>query len=340
MRRCWQRYAAFWSEREAPDSLALLRITFSIALIVNLLEQLLAGDVREFYALPAEGGIFPFQRPEAGLSLFRLPFLQPTALTVLLLVWGQLLVAVFLLVGLWTRLAALVCFVIQVTLYDRMDLFAFGGDNIFRVFLYLMVLSPAGAAWSLDARWRGKGRADVSRWPRRLFLFQLTVVYVSTGLYKIGSTWSVLGGWSALYLALNLPGIARWPGDWAAWVYPLTQFGTFISKWWEITFLLVPLNLYLRRHPDRPGRGWLRRLLARWDLRRVYLPVGVVFHLCLTVLLDLGVFSVAMVSLYPCLFYPHESRRFLSGILGPAPAPAFPGAHPGLARGGGKGHGS
>jgi hypothetical protein len=311
MRRCWQRYAAFWGEREAPDSLALLRITFGIALIANLLEQLLAGNVREFYALPEQGGIFPFQRPESGLSLFRLPFLRPTALVVFLLVWGQMLAAVLLLVGLWTRLAALVCFVLQVTLYDRMDLFAFGGDNIFRVFLYLMVLSPAGAAWSLDARWRGKGRSEVPRWPRRLFLFQLTVVYVSTGLYKIGSTWSVLGGWRSLYLALNLPGIARWPGNWAAWVYPLTQVGTFISKWWEITFFLVPINLFLRRYPNKPGRGRLRRLLARWDLRLLYVPLGVILHLSLTVLLDLGVFSVAMVSLYPCLFHPHESRRLL-----------------------------
>src|SRR5262249_25513652 len=161
------------------------------------------------------------------------------------------------------------CFMVQVTLYDRMPWFAFGGDNVFRVFLYLTVLAPCGAAWSLDARWRGKGRADVPRWPRRLFIAQLTIVYVATGIMKAGSPWSVMDGWSALYLALNLPGIARWPGDWAAWVYPLTQVGTFVSKWWEITFFLVPLNLFLRRRPNSsaPRRGRLRRLLARWDLR-------------------------------------------------------------------------
>src|SRR6266566_5109261 len=111
MRRCWQRYAAFWAEREAPDALALLRITFSIALIASLLEQLLAGNVREFYALPEQGGIFDFHRPKSGLSLFRLPFLQPTPRVVFLLVGVQLLAAVLLLAGLWTRLAALVCFI-------------------------------------------------------------------------------------------------------------------------------------------------------------------------------------------------------------------------------------
>ena len=308
MRGWWRRYVGFWAERETPEALALLRITFATALAGNILEQLLSGCVREFYARPPDGGIFPIDPPESPLSLFRLPFLPPTAVNVSMLLAGQLLAALFLLVGLYTRLAALACFVIQVTLYDRLGLFAFGGDNVFRVFLYLMVLAPCGAAWSLDARWRGKGRSDVPRWPRRLFIAQLTVVYVATGVMKLGSTWSVLGGWSALYLALNLPGIARWPGDWAAWVYPLTQAGTFVSRWWEITFFLVPLNLFLRR-PRPVGarrRGPMRRLLARWDLRLPYLAVGLLMHVCLTVLLDLGLFSVAMVSLYPCLLHPRE----------------------------------
>ena len=313
MRGWWRRYASFWGEREAPDSLALLRITFALALVANLLEQLLAGNLLTLYARPGAGGAFPVEQPDAPLSLFRLPFFPPSAFNVCLLVGVQLAAAVLLLVGLFTRLAALVCFVIQVTLYERLGLFAFGGDNVFRVFLYLAVLAPCGAAWSLDARWRGQGRADVPCWPRRLFIAQLTIVYVDTGLMKIGSTWSIMGSWSALYLALNLPGIARWPGDWAAWVFPLTQVGTFVAKWWEITFFLVPLSLYLRR--SRPAqRGPIRRLLARWDLRLGYLVIGVVMHSCLTVLLDLGLFSPVMLSLYPCLFHPHESRRLLEWL--------------------------
>ena len=316
MRGWWRRYASFWGEREAPDSLALLRITFALALIANLVEQLLAGNVLELYARPQDGGVFPAGRPDSPLSLFRLRPFSPTPFNVYLLVFLQLAAAAFLLVGLWTRLAALVCFVVQVTFYERLELFAFGGDNVFRVFLYLTLLAPCGAAWSLDARWRGKRQADVPRWPRRLFIAQLTVVYVATGSMKIGSTWSVMGDWAALYLALNLPGIARWPGDWAAWVFPLTQVGTFVAKWWEITFFLVPLNLFLRR--TRPQgtkrRGPVRRLLARWDLRLAYVFLGVVMHFSLTVLLDLGVFSVAMLGLYPCLFQPHESRRLLETV--------------------------
>jgi hypothetical protein len=306
----WQRYVAFWNEREAPEALALVRVTFGLALMANLAEQLLAGDILEYYALPQDGGIFPFDGPGAPLSLFH--WLTPTATVVRALVYGQLAAALFLTVGLGTRLAALACLVLQITLYDRMPQFYFGGDRVFCVFSYLMLLAPLGAAWSLDARWFGLGRPDVPRWPRRLMMAQLAVIYVTTGLVKIGSTWSVFDGWSALYYAVNLPGIARWPGDWAAWVYPLTQVGTLVSKWFEITFFLVPLNLYLRRHPGRGGR--LRRLLARWDLRIPYLAVGVGMHVSLTVLMDLGVFSIVMLSLYPCYLHPHEARAILRKV--------------------------
>lgn len=317
--RCWRRYVDFWNEREAPDALALLRITFSLALISSILEQILSGMVIECYACPAEGGIFAVGPPSFPLSVFRI--LSPTAIVVWLLVFAQLIAAGFLLVGLFTRIAAFACFVLTCSLNERMWIFAFGGDNVLGTFSFLIVLAPCGAAWSLDARWRGRGATDVPCWPRRLFVFQLTVVYVATGIMKIGSTWSFLDGYKALYLAVNLPGLARWPGDWAAWVFPLTQVGTFVSKWWEVTFFLVPLNQFLRRRhapgvdPAPRGRR-IRRLVARWDLRWPYLVTGVLFHIALTALFDLGMFSVTMVCLYPCLLKPEEARRALQWVSG------------------------
>jgi len=313
--RCWKAYVAFWNERERPESLALLRITFAAALFANMLEQIFAGMVFELYALPEQGGLFPFDARTPPLSLFRI--LSPTRAMVLSLVVGQLVAALLLLLGLFTRLAAVACFIVQITLCDRMSIWAFGGDNVFRIFLFLMCLAPAGAVWSLDARWRGKRQDNVPCWPRRLFVFQLTIVYVLTGIMKIGSTWTVLGGWSAGYLALNLPGLARWPGEWAAGpvVYPLTQLGAALSAWWERTFFLVPLNLWLRRRKaEGKPLGPIRRCIARWDLRMGYLIFGMFFHIGLTVFFDLGLFSVAMISLYPCLLRPQESQRILEWL--------------------------
>ena len=87
----WRRHVAFWNEREGPEALALLRITFAAALAANLLEQIFAGVLFELYALPGEGGIFPFDPPHPPLSLFHL--VEPTATVVVLLVVGQLVAA-------------------------------------------------------------------------------------------------------------------------------------------------------------------------------------------------------------------------------------------------------
>ena len=58
-----------------------------------------------------------------------------------------------------------------------------------------------------------------------------------------------------------------------------------MTRWWEITFFLAPLNLWLRRRKVEGKKlGPIRRLIARWDLRRGYLVFGVLFHLGLTVL--------------------------------------------------------
>src|SRR5256885_5609164 len=57
--RLWKRYVDFWNEREGPESLALVRITFALALIGNLLEQLFSGMLLELYADPGRGGVFP-----------------------------------------------------------------------------------------------------------------------------------------------------------------------------------------------------------------------------------------------------------------------------------------
>ena len=84
--RLWRRYVAFWNEREGPESLALLRITFAAVLIASLLEQLLAGMVVELYALPEHGGIFPREPSGWPLDLFR--WLTPTPGVVWALFWG------------------------------------------------------------------------------------------------------------------------------------------------------------------------------------------------------------------------------------------------------------
>jgi Vitamin K-dependent gamma-carboxylase len=305
----WARYVAFWSEREAPDSLALLRITFGLALVANVVQPMLNGSLIELFAAPSSGGIFPISI-RATLSVFHL--ISPSAGVVWALAVVFALASLTLAAGLFTRAAAIACLLLDIAFADRLQYFFFGSDSVYRVFCYLMVLAPAGAAWSLDAALRGKGAADVPRWPRRLFIAQLTILYVRTGIVKLGSSWSFTDGYSALYYALNLPSYARWPGAWAASIYPLTQVATVISKYFEITFFVVPLSLYLGRRADRGGA--LRRLIAHPYVRFGYLATGIFMHLALLVVMKLGMFSIVMIALYPCLLEPEEAARILTAI--------------------------
>ncbi|HMJ14936.1 MAG TPA: hypothetical protein VK524_26165 [Polyangiaceae bacterium] len=310
----WQRYVAFWNEKEAPDALALLRITLGLSFSANLLEQIIRGDVIEFYAEIAHGGIFGFQYNSYPYSLFQ--YVPMSSGWVWGLVLLQLFASLTFTVGLFTRLSGIAIFVTQLAFFDRMTLFRFGADEVYRVAAYLMMLAPMGAAFSLDAAWRGKGRAEVGKWARRLFMAQLAIIYVRTGVVKLGSTWSIMGDWAAVYLSVNLPGIARWNGDWAAHalVYPLTQMGTFVFSWWEFTWFLLLINQFLRR--KNAHKGIVKRALARFDLRPVYLGLGLCMHLGILIIMDIGLFAIVMWSLYPAYIRPEEARRVLALLFG------------------------
>ncbi len=303
----WTRYVAFWNEREAPDALALVRMTFGLALFANVVQPMLDGSLVELFAAPTSGGIFPLAL-RARLSLFHL--FPATAAVVWVLAVIFALASLSLAAGLFTRVSAIVCLALEITFADRLQQFFFGADSVYRVFCYLMVLAPAGAAWSLDATLRNKAKTLVPKWPRRLFIAQLAILYVRTGIVKLGTSWSFTDGYSALYYALNLPSYARWPGGWAASVYPFTQIATVVSKYFEITFALVPLSLYLGRHRERGGV--VRAVLGHPWVRYGYIAMGLSMHLALLVVMKLGMFSIVMIALYPALLEPEEAARVLA----------------------------
>jgi len=306
----WDRYVDFWREREDPDVYAVARIVWGLVVLLNVGHQIASPGVFELYALPAEGGVWP-HHPPPWWSLFH--WFEPTALTVSVVIGANLVAAIGLTAGAFTRFMAFALMIIHMALHQRLGIWAYGGDTLVGVFSFLMVLAPLGSSWSVDAL-RSGGQESVPSWPRRLVIAQLTLLYVKTGIVKIGSTWTLWGGYSAVYYVLNDQSFARWNGAWSASVYPLTQIATWMVGWWETLFFLLPWNQYLRR-PAASG-GWLRSTLGRYDLRPLMLGVGACLHLGLFLTLELGLFSWLTLALYPWFLRPDEARRLLERTLG------------------------
>src|SRR5439155_10512969 len=150
------------------------------------------------------------------------------------------------------------------------------------------MLSPCGAAWSVDAwlrrRWTGvSAPVLVPPWPLRLLFVQMVVIYFVNGLYKaVGEDWR---DGMTLYYVLQDPQLARMAYAQLPVPFWVIQWSTWLVLIWEVGF---PLWMAL---------PWTRKP-ALW--------IGVLFHLGIWFSIELGGFAPYMLVLYlpllmPCL---------------------------------------
>jgi hypothetical protein len=304
-------WVTLWDEREPATCLALIRILLAATVLVDLI-VLAAFDATSWVWAPISAGGLADWDPASPPSLFR--FLPPTTSSAQLL-WGGLVLSAFCIgAGCFTRVAALVhvfCSVQAALINDPADRAI---DRLIRIVLMILVLSPAGSHWSVDAR-RATGSfcgavSHTPGWARYLILGQLVILYLGAGLAKGGTHWYPWGGYRALYLTLQDPILSRVAG--ARWlehplVYVATQVATAVTHLWELGAPVVLVAAYYRRTRGRPGR--IRRVFNRLPVRNIYVLVGVVFHLSLAAVLRLGIFPFAMLACFPAFFQPCELER-------------------------------
>jgi len=305
-------WVALWDEREPPTCLALIRVLVAVVVLVDLVTLAAHGAPPWLWA-PAEAGGVASWDPAAPPLVFRL--LPPTAGSAWLL-WGGLAASALCIgAGCFTRSAAAahVFFSVQAAmLNDPADRAI---DRLLRIVLMILVLSPAGSIWSVDARlatgsFRGVS-APTPAWPRYLILVQLVITYFGAGLAKGGTHWYPWGGYNALYLTVQDPILSAVAGaPWLEWpsAYFASQVATAATHLWELAAPLVLLAAYYRRTEGRPGR--VRRAFNRLPVRSLYVLVGVTFHLSLALVLRLGIFPFAMLACFPAFFRPAELQRW------------------------------
>ncbi len=304
------RWVELWDERESPTVLALVRILLASVVLVDLL-MLGAHGVATWLWAPIEAGGVSISS-QGDVPLFYRVFSASRSSANLLWV-GLTISALAVGLGCFTRGAALafVCLSAQAALINGPADRAI--DKAIRIVMLILVLSPAGQVWSVDAKRKtGSFRGPpglAPAWARYLILGQLVLIYSAAGLSKGGTHWYPWGGYGALYLSLQDPILAAGDFRWLAQPIPFftTQLATASTHLWELAAPLVLVAAYYQRTRDRPGR--LRRLFNRLPVRTAYVTLGILFHLSLAATLRLGIFPFAMLALFPAFFRPDELDR-------------------------------
>lgn len=311
----WSAWARLWDTREAPHMLALLRILIGVVVIWDLVEAAQLGLVQTLWS-PAEAGGLRAMSLELKNQPLLFQLMEPSPELGVWL-WGLTLgAAVLWTLGVLTPASGALLLLCSAQLNMALPRGDRGIDMMLRNCMMILVFSQCGRAWSVDARLRFKawrGVDSVPGWPRHLIVLQLLVMYFWAGIQKTALTWTPLGGYSALFVILHDPHIARFEmAELLRRTMWLSRLATFTTKMFEITAPLVGVLYWLRWTHARGGR--VRAWASRLRLRTVYVSVGVVLHLGIAVTMDLGIFPWAMLALYPAWFHPDELTELIGRI--------------------------
>ncbi len=304
----WQSFVALMAHREAPTALAWVRIAVGLVVLQSFFEMWRTDSYFLVLSDRVTGEGF---RSFAGTH-WLLDLVGGTStegLTRLGLLVGVGAIATVL--GLGGPLGPLLTLQACLALFVIHPASGGGHDRVITNALWLLVLSPASRTLSLDSLITTGKLQDLRprpAWARYLIIVQLAVIYGTTGMQKLGSDWFPWGDYRAIYLALLVPAWSRWDlGALLGQAYPLTQLGTAVTWWWEVTWPVVLLAFWFRKSREQPGK--LRAIFNRLDLRWAYAVIGVGMHTTVWVLMELGPFSAIMLALYPALWHPDELRR-------------------------------
>lgn len=222
----------FFHEPQSTYPLALFRVLIGTIITLNAL--LLYPVVPRYLAVD---GVFSFRRYERSIGKRRLNLLNllpESTRSVYLVLWISGLSGVLLAVGFSTRVAAVGCYVTLTSLHHRNPAIFHGGDTVLRIMSYLLMFSPAGAGWSVDAWIDGHWEANTAPWCMRLMQLQVSIVYLRNVMWKLrGKRWR--DGTAAWY-PVNCAAYTRFPLPKVALTLPMLRMATWGT-------LLIELSL-------------------------------------------------------------------------------------------------
>lgn len=204
-----------------------------------------------------------------------------------------ILFALTLSAGFLTRLSSIVVWVAINSLHNRNPAILNGGDLVYSVMAFYLILSPSGAALSVDriirvARGVEKvGPVLIVPWTQRLMQLQVSIIYLSTVLGKAsGPAWQ---DGSAIYYPLSYPELQRFPmphfGTEDLWIIDLLTYGTLVIEASMAVFVWHP------------------------RLRLYALLGGVMLHLGIEYSMNIPLFAGIMISTYAVFLNDEDWRK-------------------------------
>jgi hypothetical protein len=279
---------AFWTGSTTGEAAALLRIAFAL---LSLWTALGVGlNLERYYGPNAVVSWEITERFEYGRwTLFAWApdsHALPAVVLTLLVVS-----ALALLVGAAPRPAAVVLFVMVVSLHHRNPLVLNSGDRLFSILAGLMPFLPIDRRWALWPVPRPRAQS-APIWSIRLVQLQIAYVYWSSAFAKLeNERWR--SGW-ALRDVLASPVFAEWPTYLDSW--PLVAALTWGTLLFELAF---------------PVLIWSRRL------RLWVIAAGVLFHLGIDLTMTIPMFSAVMIVSYAVFFEDDTLQNLLAGTRHP-----------------------
>ncbi len=247
--------------------------------------------------------------PRLGWLVTAGSFVRLSERALLLLLWSCLLGAsVCLLLGLFSRPAAIVTWYLYLSTVKSGNLFSYGVDNFTLIGLFYLMIAPLPDRWSLDWQRRTRAVVDPGRlgFHLRLLQIHLCLIYFFGGVTKATG----LGWWngSSLWRALAGP-----PFD----LVPL-HFLVFIRAFLPLAGIFVCLI-----ETGYPIFIWWRKTRAIW------LGSVIAMHFAIGLTMGLYLFSLVMIILNLAAFGSHPGGliRKKASHFEPRPIEKDGGAH-------------
>ena len=290
--RAWNR---FWFSPISARPLGAFRVVFGVVALANL--ALLAFDLNYWFT---DHGMLVGTEAIEVAGPFRLSPLQwaHDPMSVRIFFGATSVVCVLLTLGWRTRVMGILFYLAMLSIHHRNILTNSGADTLLLLLAFYLMLSPCGAAYSLDARRAARRRGTVAEslivpWAQRLIQLQICLIYFDTAVLKCnGSTW--LGG-TALHYVLNNTEVGRFS------LYPLTQYPLAVNLL-TLGALLIEFGLAFLI--------WFRAT------RSAMLCAGVALHFGILLTVNIPIFGELMVASY-LTFLPPDELDILIRTLDP-----------------------